>query len=121
MKTKKIVKQFIKEDLELDICKDELSEILENLEMEVDFFQEIDGCEYRFIWDEEIWDIYVKEIKSIVEDSYAINAPDWLAIDWEQTAENCSVDGYGNTFNSYDGGEEILQLADDNWYVFRIY
>tara|TARA_R110000803_G_scaffold60330_1_gene119488 strand:+ start:2225 stop:2590 length:366 start_codon:yes stop_codon:yes gene_type:complete len=121
MKTKKIVKQFIKEDLELDICKDELSEILENLEMEVDFFQEIDGCEYRFIWDEEIWDIYVKEIKSIVEDSYDINAPDWLAIDWEQTAENCSVDSYGNTFNSYDGGEELLQLADDNWYVFRIY
>ena len=34
---------------------------------------------------------------------------------------HCSVDGYGNTFNSYDGGEEILQLADDNWYVFRIY
>ena len=31
--------------------------------------------------------------------------PDWLAVDWEETAQNCFVDGYGHTFARYDGYE----------------
>jgi hypothetical protein len=40
-------------------------------------------------------------IKTITLDCYDLKLPDFLAIDWEETAQNCSVDGYGNTFASY--------------------
>jgi hypothetical protein len=85
-----------------------------------DFYFEYDGNEYRIIAESGIWDIYVEAIKNIVTDCYDLkleNIPDFVAweIDWEQTAENAYVDGYGHTFSGYDGSE----LETKNYYIFR--
>lgn len=91
----------------------ELIELYETLENEIegdDFTVEFDGNEYRIISDSSIWEIYVETIKDIVNNCYDLKLdkiPDFIAfdIDWEQTAQNAYVDGYGHTFASYDGEE----------------
>jgi hypothetical protein len=96
---------------------------LESLMDGDDFTFEFDGNEYRIIKDSSIWDIYKEEIQRIVEDCYSdvINLdkmPSFIAfsIDWEATAKNCYVDGYGHTFSSYDGSE---YETDNDWWIFR--
>lgn len=98
-----------------------LEEINENISD--DFTLDFDGCEYRIIADSAIWGIYKEEIKNIVEDCYSdvLNldkVPGWISleVDWEQTAKNAFVDGYGHTFASYDG-EEIE--TDNGYWIFR--
>ena len=101
----------------------EALETLENqMDSDDDFHFEFDGNEYRIIKDDSIWDIYRDEIKNIVEDCYTdvikldkIPAFIAVSIDWEQTAQNAYVDGYGHTFSSYDGSEH--QAGD--WWIFR--
>ena len=120
MKTiKRQILEFISEELELDINRDEVNEFERFLNSDNDFSIEIDGQEFRVINDQVIWDIYVDEIKYITEECYNIKAPIWLAIDWEQTANNCFVDGYGNTFSSYDGSELECEFGEENYYIFR--
>lgn len=77
-----------------------------------DFHFEFDGNEYRIIKDSAIWEIYKEGIQEIVNDCYSDvlkldDIPSFIAfeIDWEQTANNCYVDGYGHHFSSYDGSE----------------
>lgn len=111
--------EFIYEELKLDINRDEVNEFENSLNSENDFHIEIDGNEYRVINANEIWDIYKEEIKQITEDCYDITMPSWLAIDWEETAENCLVDGYGHTFSSYDGSELECEFGEENYYIFR--
>lgn len=89
-------------------------------EGDADFYFEFDGNEYRIISDSFIWEIYVDAIKDLVNDCYDLKLdkiPDFIAIeiDWEQTAKNAYVDGYGHTFSSYDGSE---YEAGDYW-IFR--
>lgn len=103
----------------------EVEDILETLEDMLssqadDFTIEFDGNEYRIISDSEIWSIYVDAIKNIVEDCYDFklnNIPDFVAfeIDWEKTAQNAYVDGYGHTFSSYDHSE----IEVGGYWVFR--
>lgn len=101
----------------------ELFDAIEELESNLgndDFYFEYDGNEYRLISESAIWDIYVDEIKNIVNDCYDLkldNIPSFVAwdIDWEQTAKNAYVDGYGHTFSGYDGSE--LEIV--SYYVFR--
>jgi len=100
---------------------DALNEIDQN--MSGDFTIKFDGNEYRIIHNESIWDIYVEEIKQIVNDCYDLkldNIPAFIAvsIDWEATAHNAYADGYGHTFASYDG-EETNSDNGDYW-LFRI-
>ncbi len=111
--------EFIHEELELDIYRDEVREIISKLNSENDFTVDIDCGEYRFIHEDVIWDIYVEEIKMITEDCYDIKAPHWLAIDWEETARNCFVDGYGHTFSHYDGIEQECVFGEENYYIFK--
>ena len=119
------VLELIKNDLELDINRDEVLEIIGKLKHLDDFYQDIDGNEYRFITDFAIWDIYVEEIQHITEDCYEIKAPAWLEIDLEQTAKNCYIDGYGHTFSHYDGNEYEFTIRNtdgitqSDWWVFR--
>jgi DhnA family fructose-bisphosphate aldolase class Ia len=101
---------------------DDIIEYLETLinDFDDDFSFDFEGAEYRIIAESSIWDIYVEEIKNIVEDCYDLkldNIPDFVAfkIDWEQTAGNASIDGYGHTFSGYDGSE----LETKNHYIFR--
>lgn len=111
--------EFIKYQLDLDINRNEVKEIEFNLNSENDFTTDIDGCEYRFIREDVIWSTYVEEIKQIAADCYGILAPHWLAINWEETANNCIVYGYGTTFSTYDGGEEECIFGEENYYIFR--
>ena len=113
------VLEFIHEELELSVDREEARELVDNLESEYDFYQEIDGEEYRFIKDSIIWDVYVDEIQEVIRDCYGIKAPEWVAIDWEKTAENCHVDGYGHQFSSYDGSEIEYDFDDQSWWIFR--
>lgn len=82
---------------------------------------EFDCCEYRIIKDSAIWGIYVEEIENIVTGCYDLKLdkiPDFIAvsIDWEQTARNAYVDGYGHTFASYDGEE----ICTPGYWAFRV-
>lgn len=94
---------------ESDVELLELYETIENSDMS-DFTVDFDGNEYRIIADSDIWGIYVDTIKELVNDCYDLkldDVPNWIAleIDWEQTAKNAYVDGYGHTFSGYDGSE----------------
>lgn len=101
----------------------ELFDAIEELESKLgddDFYFEYDGNEYRIISESAIWDIYVEEIQSTVEDCYDLKLdkiPSFIefSIDWEATAKNCYADGYGHHFSGYDGSE--LEIGD--YYVFR--
>ena len=98
-----------------------LEEIENNIGTD-DFRLEFDGNEYRLISESDIDQIYQDEIQQIVEDCYSDvikldQIPSWIAvsIDWEQTAKNALVDGYGHTFSGYDGSEENVV----GYYIFR--
>jgi len=101
-------------DLSYSEAKEALEQIDENI---VDYSLELDGNEYRIISDGSIEEIYEDEIKSICEDCYELNLPDFMTncIDWAQVASNCLADGYGHTFSSYDGSE----VFEGGFYIFR--
>ena len=90
-----------------------------------DFIIDIDGNEYRVIAESAIWDIYVETIKELVNDCYDLkldDIPSFIAFDinWERTATNTHVDGYGHTFSSYDGSECTSESINGEYYwVFR--
>lgn len=107
------------EHLELTEAYNEITNNIESCED--DFYLDFDDNEYRLIADESIWDIYVEEIKNIVEDCYDLkldSIPDFVAfeIDWDQTAKNAYVDGYGHTFAGYDGEE----TEAGGYWIFRV-
>ena len=118
------VYEFVQDELGCETYKDEMRDLIDALEEEDDFHINLDGNEYRFIDSEEIDEIAVEEIKEVVKDCY-LDGTDldklwWIAIDWEQTADNCiSADGYGHHFSHYDGSEEEANLFGRNWYIFR--
>jgi len=79
---------------------------------------ECNGVEIRIISTTDIFDIYQDTIQEIVEDCYELNLdkmPSFVEFDWEETAKNCLVDGYGHTFSGYDGTE----YEDNDFYYFR--
>ena len=119
MTIKRQILEFINEELELDVNRDEVKELERELNSYNDFYIDINGNEYRFIHSDIIWDIYKETIIEITEDCYDIKAPSWLAIDWEETANNCFVDGYGHTFSGYDGGELEYTFGEEDYYIFR--
>lgn len=94
----------------------EVKELITTIQEKVigssDEWIDFDGMDFRIIAESDIWEIYVEEIKNIVEDCYSDvikldKIPDFIAveIDWEQMAKNAYVDGYGHTFAGYDGEE----------------
>lgn len=80
-----------------------------------DFFIEVDGAEYRIIHDDVILETFREEMRECIEDSYDIDVPGFVEIDWRATINNCLQDGYGLHFSSYDGSE----LNCGNYYIFR--
>lgn len=112
------------QDLGLEINRDEVREIERYVNSENDFYVEIDGQEYRFINEDEIWDIYVEEIKEVTIECYLCvgqkDLPWWIDIDWEKTARNCyDADGYGHHFARYDGNEYEWTIDGMDYYIFR--
>jgi len=109
--------EFSNDVLEID-CKDFQQELFDNLADYEDCFEIDNGSEsYRFISDTAIEDIHVESVKDMVTDCYLsgtdLDKYSWLAIDWEETAENLRrYDGYGHHFSSYDGSEEEYDFTD---------
>lgn len=88
----------------------ELVELVENASDD-ESIEHSDMCrEFRLISDSDIDEIYQEYIEEMVKDCYLPNCeiPSFLAIDWEQTAENCKTDGYGHSFSGYDHSEENI-------------
>lgn len=126
-----ILSAIIDENHDIDsMDDDEILSALQTMDgdLEDDFSFEFDCNEYRVIVDGAIWGIYVETIKEIVNECYDLKLdkiPDFIAlsVDWEQTAQNAFVDGYGHTFATYDGEEiEVFShgsMGDLIYYVFR--
>lgn len=107
-----------------------LIETCKDVTISDDFCLEFDGAEYRIIKDYAIWDIYVEEIKQITldcylcghssvsnyQDGHSEGLPWWIELDWEATAQNTIIDGYGHNFAGYDHEESEL----NGYWVFRI-
>ena len=113
--------EFVGDNLSLKADKGDIRDLIDQMNEENDVYWECDGEEYRVIHTDVIDDIAEDEIKELVQDCY-LNGTDldkywWIAIDWQQTADNCiSADGYGHHFSSYDGSEEEWE----DWYFFRV-
>lgn len=87
------------------------------IESENDFFFEFDGVEHRIIHEDYIDEIWTESLIEQIKDCYDLSdIPSFVAIDWEQTAENCKIDGLGHHFNYYNGSEDYI----GNYYVFRL-
>jgi len=102
----------------IDLTYTEAKEALQELDdITSDYWFDFQGMDFRIIHEDDIWDIYVEAIKDITEDCYLVTneIPSFLAIDWEETAKNCYVDGYAHTFATYDGEE----LNSGDYYIFR--
>ncbi len=94
-----------------------------------DFTVEGNDKEYRFIKASAIWLIYKEAIKERTLDGIECHLdpdssiddviPYFLAIDWEETAQNCYVAGYGETFSGYDDSEEEFTIGGVDYYAFR--
>jgi hypothetical protein len=106
--------------------RDQLQDFIDSFdESDADQSIDFDGNEYRIIAAGSIWEIYRDEIEQIVTDCYDLKLdkiPDFIAfsIDWERTAQNAFVDGYGHTFSSYDHSEiEVSINGTTEFHVFR--
>jgi hypothetical protein len=109
--------------LDVTPTQEELEDLLEKIDSEVDFDIELDGKEYRFIRDVNIWDIYFESQMDLIKDCYfpRDGLPWWVEIDWDKTIQNVlDADGYGNHFSTYDGSEEMVLHENENYYIFRI-
>lgn len=83
-----------------------------------DFYIENLPCgEVRLIDKNSIDEIWTESLIELVKDCYDLSdVPNFVAIDWNQTAENCKADGLGHHFASYDHEEH----ESGNFYIFRI-
>lgn len=110
--------------VELDLTELESLELMaDKLESEdcEDFTVELEGAEYRFISSKVIDDVYYFETVDLIKDSYNLEVPHFIEIDWDKTVENCKVDGFGHHFSSYDGSEVYVSCSQSNmeYYIFR--
>lgn len=81
-----------------------------------DFYIDSLPCgEVRLIDADEIDQIWTDSLIEQIKDCYNLDVPDFVCIDWEQTAENCKVDGKGHHFGTYDGEEYF----SNGYYIFR--
>lgn len=88
----------------------EVLELVENASCD-EYIEHPNLCrEFRLINEDDIAEIYQDYIEELVKDCYlnGNELPSFLEIDWEQTAKNCLVEGYGHSFSSYDHSEEYI-------------
>ena len=100
--------------------QEEFQELLDKIIFDlVDFCVELDGEEYRFIYEHAIDDIYAEEQRDFIEQELP-SLPSYVEIDWDKTIENVKADGFGNWFASYDGEELEAEFEGMFYYVFRV-
>ena len=113
---------IVQNELGIEVHTDDAENLIDEMYCKNDFTIEIDGGEYRFINDSEIWDIYFDEQKDLIEELYLPNLTRewWIAIDWDTTITNVfEADGYGHHFAQYDGHENSIIWKTEIWYIFR--
>ena len=110
------------EDYTFSELKQLMQEILDNIEND-DFYIENLACgEVRVISKGAIGELWHDGLIEQIKDCYDLNIidelPSFIAceIDWDQTAENCKVDGMGHYFAGYDHEEH----STGTHYIFRI-
>ena len=140
----KVFKHLVIEDLDLKIAGENLmvlSDIMDFLEQEdlepeqddvqllldeilfghEDFYIELDGKEYRFIYEHAIDDIYAEEQKDFIESELPNDLPNYVRIDWEETiALLKEYDGFAKWFASYDGHELEATFDGMFYYIYRV-
>ena len=100
--------------------QEEFQELLDKIIFDlVDFCVELDGEEYRFIYEHAIDDIYAEEQRDFIEQELP-SLPSYVEIDWEQTIENVKADGFGSWFAGYDGEELEAEFDGMFYYIFRV-
>ena len=104
------------EDYEFFELKELIETIIDKCGSEDDFWLELAGGECRLIDENEIDEIWTESLIEQIKECYDLSdLPNFVSIDWEQTAENCKVDGKGHHFASYDHEEH----NSNDWYIFR--
>ena len=114
--------EIIEAELSIELHTDDAENLIDEMYCKNDFTIEIDGGEYRFINDSEIWDIYFEEQKDLIEELYLPRMTDlwWIEIDWDATINNLlNSDGYPHHFATYDGDENTIIWNNETWYIFR--
>ena len=100
-------------------ARDVMQEIIDNVVDcgNVDYCLDVANLgEVRIISEDHIDSVWTDSLIEQVKECYDLSdVPSFVVIDWEETAENCKIDGMGHHFNSYDGGEENAE----NVYIFR--
>ena len=114
------VLNFIEEQ-DLDPEQDEVQELVDNIILDgLDFCIELDGKEYRFIYEHAIDDIYAEEQKDFIEQELT-DLPNYIRIDWEETIDLLKEhDGFANWFASYDGHELEAEFDGMFYYIYRV-
>lgn len=85
-------------------AKDALEDIENNISE--DFWIKLDGYEFRIISKYSIDQIWTDSLIDQIKECYKLdNIPSFIEIDWEETANNCKVDGMGHHFSHYDHSE----------------
>ena len=104
------------QELDWDVV-DELKETIEGFNDDGYDIIEIEGEEYRIINENIIDEIHIEELIETIKDCYDLwSLPNFIEIDWEESAKNCAVDWYGHHFATYDGEE----LGNQGVYLFRV-
>lgn len=106
-------------DFSLDEIKEKMQEIIENVFecSYVDYCLDLPCGEVRVISEDHIDELWTDSLIEQIKDCYEglSDLPSFVAIDWEQTAENCKIDGMGHHFAGYDHEEHNTE----NVYIFR--
>jgi hypothetical protein len=94
-----------------------LNNIKQNFLTSSEFCMDLLCGEVRLIHNDEIDQIWSDSLRGQIKDCYELpdELPSFFVIDWDQTVENCKVDGLGHHFGSYDG--EAYQ--SNHYNIFR--
>lgn len=105
------------DDFEIYEILDLIESIKNSMQTEDDFTIDDFPCgEVRVIDKDAIDQIWADSLIELVKDCYDLSeVPDFVVIDWEQTAENMKADGLGHHFAGYDHEEH----ESGNFHIFR--
>jgi len=105
------------EDLSLWEAKDLINEIKDKMLSEDDFWIDSLPCgEVRIIDANAIQEIWHDSLIEQIKECYDLSeVPSFVVIDWDQTADNCKIDGLGHHFGGYDHQEHSCE----GFYIFR--
>lgn len=104
------------DDFTITEIMDLIEEINNKTEIDDDFCIDLPCGECRLIGEDNIDEIWTDSLIETIKECYDLSdVPSFVVIDWEQTAENCKVDGMGYHFASYDHEEHF----NNGFYIFR--